>query len=142
MDKYQAQAQKCESETVCSSEKVQGVWSPIYDQSFEVELENGLRFLTNFKYTVKSDVSPKPSQELFQKFETLKTGDYNKFDSKCDQTMVGFVQNIPTVTNTSYSMSQHNVQCFYATQKTHYDMEKTVQVKTESDTVKVAVITS
>ena len=26
--------------------------------------------------------------------------------------------------------------------RTHYDMEKTVSVKTESDTVKVAVITS
>jgi hypothetical protein len=39
-------------------------------------------------------------------------------------------------------MIQHEVQCFWAEQETHYDMEKTVSVKTESDTVKVAVITT
>lgn len=39
-------------------------------------------------------------------------------------------------------MTDHNVACFYGEQETHYDMEKTVSVKTESDTVKVAVITS
>ena len=55
--------------------------------------------------------------------------------------MVGFVQTIPSLTKEVYSMTQHKVGCFYAQQKTHYDMEKTVSVKTESDTVKVAVIT-
>jgi hypothetical protein len=39
-------------------------------------------------------------------------------------------------------MTNHKVSCFYGVQETHYDMEKTVSVKTESDTVKVAVITS
>lgn len=39
-------------------------------------------------------------------------------------------------------MTDHKVKCFYGSQETHYDMEKTVSVKTESDTVKVAVITS
>jgi hypothetical protein len=39
-------------------------------------------------------------------------------------------------------MTNHKVVCFYGEQDTHYDMEKTVSVKTESDTVKVAVITS
>ena len=39
-------------------------------------------------------------------------------------------------------MTDHNIECFYGQQETHYDMEKTVSVKTESDTVKVAVITS
>lgn len=99
MDKYQVQAQFCQNEKSCSSNQVAGVWSPIYDQSFEVELENGLRFLANFKYTIKNNISAKPSQELVQKFDGLKTGDYNKFDSHCDQTMVGFVQNIPTMSN-------------------------------------------
>jgi hypothetical protein len=56
--------------------------------------------------------------------------------------MVGFVQTIPSLTKDSYSMSSHKVVCFYGVQETHYDMEKTVSVKTESDTVKVAVITS
>jgi ketosteroid isomerase-like protein len=107
-----------------------------------VELENGLRFLANFKYTLKPDISKNPTNELVQKFESLKTGDYNKFDSLCDQTMVGFVQSIPSITNKTYSLAEHFVQCFYGKQRTHYDMEKTVSVKTDSDTVKVAVITS
>jgi hypothetical protein len=42
----------------------------------------------------------------------------------------------------SYGMTNHHVSCFYGQQETHYDMEKTVSVKTESDTVKVAVIIS
>lgn len=91
---------------------------------------------------MKTDISKNPAYELVQKFDSLKTGDYNKFDSLCDQTMVGFVQTIPSITNKTYSLTEHNVQCFYAKQRTHYDMEKTVSVKTESDTVKVAVITS
>ena len=32
--------------------------------------------------------------------------------------------------------------CFWGQQETHYDMEKTVQVKTDSDAVKIAVITT
>lgn len=56
--------------------------------------------------------------------------------------MVGFVQTIPTVYKKEYTMTKHRVVCFYGEQDTHYDMEKTVSVKTESDTVKVAVITS
>lgn len=126
MDKYQAQAQFCKGGKDCLKETVAGTWSPVYDQSFVVELENGLRFLSNFKYTLKSDISKDPVHELFSKFEELKSGDYGKFDSKCDQTMVGFVQQIPSSTNTSYSLTQHFVQCFYAKQQTHYDMEKTV----------------
>lgn len=98
--------------------------------------------MTNFKYTLKSDICKDPVKEKFSNLENLKTGDYAKFDSLCDQTMVGFVQQIPQITNKSYSLTNHYVQCFYGKQRTHYDMEKTVSVKTESDTVKVAVITS
>jgi hypothetical protein len=39
-------------------------------------------------------------------------------------------------------MAAHEVTCFWGEQETHYDMEKTVSVKTESDAVKVAVITT
>jgi hypothetical protein len=56
--------------------------------------------------------------------------------------MIGFVQTIPTIAKDIYTMNKHKVVCFYGEQDTHYDMEKTVSVKTESDTVKVAVITS
>lgn len=40
------------------------------------------------------------------------------------------------------SFNKHEVQCFFGEQDTHYDMEKTVQVKTDSDAVKIAVITT
>lgn len=56
--------------------------------------------------------------------------------------MVGFVQTVPSANQELYSMNNHKIVCFYGEQETHYDMEKTVSVKTESDTVKVAVITS
>jgi len=141
MDKYQVQAQLCKGGKDCVA-SIQGTWSPVYDQSFEVELDNGLRFLANFKYTLKQDISPNPQADVYSKFMSLKTGDYGKFDSRCDATMVGFVQTIPSVSKERYSMTDHKVQCFYGKQETHYDMEKTVSVKTESDTVKVAVITS
>ena len=61
MDKYQVQAQFCPGGKDCTTELVAGSWSPVYDQSFEVELENGLRFLANFKYTVRSDISKNPT---------------------------------------------------------------------------------
>jgi hypothetical protein len=56
--------------------------------------------------------------------------------------MVGFVQTIPTLSKELYGMTNHKVACFFGEQETHYEMEKTVSVKTESDTVKVAVITA
>jgi hypothetical protein len=56
--------------------------------------------------------------------------------------MVGFVQMMPTKSAEKYTMGHHKVQCFWGEQETHYDMEKTVSVKTESDAVKVAVITN
>lgn len=71
----------------------------------------------------------------------LKTGDYGKFNSECDKSMIGFVQTVPSLSNEVYSLTNHKVQCFYGVQETHYDMEKTVSVKTDSDAVKVAVIT-
>jgi hypothetical protein len=98
--------------------------------------------LANFKYSIKKETSEKPYNDGSDKFESVKTGDYGKFDSQCDKTMVGFVQTIPTIKKDVFSMSKHRVVCFYGEQDTHYDMEKTVSVKTESDTVKVAVITS
>jgi hypothetical protein len=56
--------------------------------------------------------------------------------------MVGFVQTMPKLSSETYTMSHHKVSCFWGEQETHYDMEKTVSVKTESDAVKVAVITN
>ena len=142
MDKFQAEAKYCKGGKDCKETNIAGTWSTIYDQAFKVELENGMRFLANFKYSVKPQISQDPTNDGAEEFISLKTGDYNKFNSQCDKTMVGFVQDIPKITKSNHTMAQHKVQCFWAEQETHYDMEKTVSVKTESDTVKVAVITS
>lgn len=53
MDKFQAEATFCKGGKECESKHIAGNWSDIYDQSFKVELDNGLRFLANFKYSVK-----------------------------------------------------------------------------------------
>lgn len=83
MDKFQVEAILCKNgeEGTCAKEHLQGTWSTIYDQSFKIELENGLRFLANFKYSVKPNISVRPAQDGEPKFEALKTGDYGKFDS-------------------------------------------------------------
>ena len=83
MDKFQVEAILCKDgeEGHCAKDHLQGTWSTIYDQSFKIELENGLRFLANFKYSVKPNISLKPPQDGEEKFESLKTGDYGKFDS-------------------------------------------------------------
>jgi hypothetical protein len=142
MDKYQVEAVFCKDAEKCEDSHISGTWSTVYDQSFKVELDNGLRFLANFKYSIKKEISVLPVVDGEKKFEDVKTGDYGKFDSQCDKTMIGFVQTIPTIAKDIYTMNKHKIVCFYGEQDTHYDMEKTVSVKTESDTVKVAVITS
>jgi len=40
---------------------------------------------------VKPTISKDPTQDGAEEFVSLKTGDYNKFNSHCDKTMVGFV---------------------------------------------------
>lgn len=143
MDKFQAEAIFCKGGKNCEEKHVPGTWSTIYDQSYRIELENGLRFLANFKYTVKPEISNDPTKDGGSEFTQLKTGDYGKFDTHCDKTMIGFVQTMPSIRKEdNFTMQNHRVQCFYGEQETHYDLEKTVQVKTESDSVKVAVITN
>tara|TARA_B110000305_G_C19414248_1_gene627096 strand:- start:1317 stop:1616 length:300 start_codon:yes stop_codon:yes gene_type:complete len=60
----------------------------------------------------------------------METGDYEKFDSECTGTMVGFVQNLPKITGKSFSMQHHQVQCFFGEQEKHYNVEKTEAVNT------------
>jgi hypothetical protein len=44
--------------------------------------------------------------------------------------MVGFVHNLPDVTGKTYTMANHNVQCFFGEQEKHYDVEKTEAMNT------------
>jgi hypothetical protein len=88
-----------------------------------------MRFIANYRYDIKSDISKDPLKEAgangIGKFSAIETGDYDKFDSLCSQTMVGFVQNIPQKSGKSFSMAEHSVQCFQAIQEKHYNIEKT-----------------
>lgn len=56
-----------------------------------VELENGLRFITNFRYNVKESIAPSLAEMSNDQMEMLKSGEQKLFDSICDQTMVGSV---------------------------------------------------
>lgn len=108
LDNYKVEAVVCKNGGKCGKELIKGHWTSIYDQAINVELENGMRFLANFKYDIKPDISKDPFQDAVSsgigKFAAMETGDYDKFDSECTGTMVGFVQNLPKVTGKSGSM--------------------------------------
>ena len=57
----------------------------IYDQAMNIELDNGQRFLSNFRYEIKDDIAKDPIAEASKngilKFATIETGDYEKFTS-------------------------------------------------------------
>lgn len=90
---------------------VKGRWSTIYDQAVKVELDNGQRFLANFRYNAKSDLTTDPLKDASQlMFANIHTSDYGSFDSDCSKTMVGFVQ----YSNDKSTMTEHSVQCFFA----------------------------
>jgi hypothetical protein len=95
-----------------NGQSVNGTWSPIYDQAMRVKLDNGLIFITNFRYNIRPDLSPDPVSDGASKFVGTKAGDYASFDSDCSQTMVGFVQQ----SGGSGTMKNHPVQCFYGQQ--------------------------
>jgi hypothetical protein len=68
MDKFQAEAVFCKGGKDCENKHVAGTWSNIYDQSFKVELENGMRFISNFKYSVKPQISEDPTKDGAEEF--------------------------------------------------------------------------
>ena len=77
-----------------------------------VHLDNNLRFVANFKYQLKPNVTTDPvhSKVNFDKLITdIDEETKWQFDSNCGQTMIGFVQNL----NNTHTMAQHEVICFY-----------------------------
>lgn len=58
-DDFKVQAMECTNKMTkkggaCESKQiVTGKWSPIYSQALLVELDNGKRFITNFRYNLK-----------------------------------------------------------------------------------------
>jgi len=62
-DHYKATAQQCSGKNNCNGSTVSGTWSTIYDQAFRVELENGQRFISNFRYNIKDTISEDPLED-------------------------------------------------------------------------------
>lgn len=91
-DGFKASAQKCSAKDKCDGEMIDGTWSTIYDQAFRVELSNGQRFISNFRYNVKDTISEDPLADGASRFQGIGAGDYINFNSKCNESMVGFVQ--------------------------------------------------
>jgi hypothetical protein len=95
MQDYKAEAVFCKKEGECEKTILKGKWTNIYDQAFNVELENGIRFIANFKYSIKNKLSADPVKQAktggLDSFGAIGSDDYDKFDSVCNQTMVGFV---------------------------------------------------
>ena len=50
LDDYKATAKFCKDGKKCEQTEIKGKWTPVYAQSLVVELDNGLRFVTNFRY--------------------------------------------------------------------------------------------
>ena len=81
-----------------------------------MELDNGLRFIANFKYTLKDDISNDLLNEknLQKKIGYITTETEEAFDMHCDQTMVGFVQEMaPEGHLAKGDMKQMKTVCFY-----------------------------
>tara|TARA_B110000305_G_C18881154_1_gene377607 strand:+ start:218 stop:415 length:198 start_codon:yes stop_codon:yes gene_type:complete len=57
-----------------------------------VELDNGKRFITNFRYNLKESYLKDPLTGDLSKLNELSTGSEEAFDSECHSTMVGYVQ--------------------------------------------------
>lgn len=124
-----AQAYFCKSESDCDkSNVINGKWTTVYDQALKVELENGLRFVSNFRYNVKKSISANPLEDGGGRFGDLHTGDYDNFDSECDKTMVGFVQSIPSVTGEVGTLTNHKAVCFHGKQDKGMNIEHTQSV--------------
>lgn len=85
IDNYKAEAVFCKDGASCDGKVIQGKWTSIYDQAIDLELDNGIRFIANMRYNMKSLVSKDPLKQAFEKglnsFGTIESGDYDKFNS-------------------------------------------------------------
>ena len=138
LEDFQAEAVVChntgghkanEKPSNCDKTLIKGRWTAVYDQALNIELDNGQRFLANLRYNLKHAVAKDPltaAQKAggVSEFNAIETSDYDKFDSDCGRTMVGFVQNIPSVTGKSHTLSQHTVNCFHGYQVERYAFEE------------------
>jgi hypothetical protein len=89
-----------------------------------VELENGMRFVTNFRYSLKQEISEDPVTEKrldkLDLIQSLGPDNTEVFQSQCDQTMVGHV----LIKGANDTMKKHRAQCFYGRQILRYNVEE------------------
>ena len=71
-------------EATVNGQNVKGTWDILYSQALLVALDNGQRFVANLRHEPR---------DLYD-FSDVRSHDTHKFNMKCDQTMVGFVQKI------------------------------------------------
>ena len=71
-------------------------------------MDNGLRFVSNFRYNVKKEISANPLAAKTSLFAQLDTSSEDAFDSSCSQTMVGVVQR----KNNGDSLQNFKAECF------------------------------
>ena len=65
-----------------AGDTIGGKWFQFYDQAFKVDLDNGQRFITNYKYALKEYVASDPLVAGSKKsMASLQTDDYDKFYS-------------------------------------------------------------
>jgi hypothetical protein len=61
LDNYKVEAVKCKGgNTNCDSKTIKGHWTSIYDQAFNIELDNGTRLLANYRYNIKPELTKDP----------------------------------------------------------------------------------
>lgn len=107
----------------------------------KVELNNGQRFVANFRYNAKPTLTMDPIEDQQRLLAAdIHSGDYGSFDSDCKQTMVGFVQSVPGLGGSTGTLQAHPVQCFHATQDKYMDIEGT-ETMGNANTFKYAKIT-
>jgi hypothetical protein len=69
MENYKAEAVFCPNDKKCETKVIPGKWTSIYDQAMNVELDNGMRFIANFRYNVIPDLSKDPLADGSDKFD-------------------------------------------------------------------------
>ena len=86
-----------------------------------------MRFVSNFKYTVKDFVSHDLLHESdHSSLAEIGADSEGSFDSHCDQTMVGFVQDMPKDgTHADGDLRNMKTMCFHAKQTQCLAIEKT-----------------
>lgn len=88
-------AVQCSEASSCdvNDGNIGGSWDILFRESLVVELDNQMRFVANLKYTARQNGQDAPTPAYMQssEYKDWRNGDYDRFDSQCDQTMAGFV---------------------------------------------------